>query len=94
MTLRVHRHLDTTAPLVHTCRRCGRPVIYGLAEGVPARADVAPVDQRGEIVAVLAGRQTYTLRRSGLIHRDAGRRADPTLAAPVVAEHGCQGATA
>lgn len=89
MTIRTHRHLETTPPLVHTCRRCGRPVVYGLAEGIPARVDTIPVDQAGEIAAVVAGRQTYTLRRSGLIHRDVRRRSDPTLAGPVLVEHAC-----
>lgn len=89
MTVRAYRHLETTAPLVHACRRCHTPVIYGLAEGVTARADLLPITSAGEIAAVLAGRQTYTVRRSGLIRRDAGRRADPTLASPVLAEHRC-----
>jgi hypothetical protein len=89
VTLRVHRHFETTPPSVVICWRCGRPTIYGLAEGVIARADPAPIDQTGEIRAVLAGRSTYTLRRTGLIERCASRRADPTLASPVVAAHIC-----
>jgi hypothetical protein len=91
VTLRAHRHLETTPPLVHSCKRCARPVLYGLAEGSHARADIAPVSQFGEIAAVLAGRATYTLRRSGLIQRDASRRSDPSLASPVLVQHACPG---
>jgi hypothetical protein len=89
MTVRAHKHFETTPPAVVTCWRCGRPTIYGLAEGLIARADPAPIDQTGEIRAVIAGRATYTLRRTGLIQRDAGRRGDDTLAAPVLAAHDC-----
>jgi hypothetical protein len=89
MTLRAHRHFETTPPAIVRCWRCGRPTIYGLAEGVISRADITPLDPATEIRAIRAGRQTYTLRRTGLIHRDTGRRTDPNLAAPVLAEHCC-----
>lgn len=94
MTLRARPHLETTPALVHACKRCGRPVLYGLAEGLHARADIAPIGQAAEIAAVIAGRSTYTLRRSGLIQRDASRRADPTLAVPVLVAHDCPRRTA
>jgi hypothetical protein len=89
MTVRAFRHLETTRVFVDTCRRCGRTVLFGLAEGVPARVDPLPFDPPAELLAVIAGRQTYTLRLSGLIHRDAGRRSDPTLVGPILAEHRC-----
>jgi hypothetical protein len=89
MTLRAFRHFETTPPLVHRCRRCAQPVIYGLAEGIPARTDVHPIDAAAEAAAVAAGRQTYTLTRPGLVHRDETRRTDPLLASPVLVEHTC-----
>lgn len=89
MIIRAFRHFETTPPLVHRCRRCAQPVIYGLAEGVPARTDVHPIDAAAEVAAVAAGRQTYTLTRLGLVHRDAYRRCDPALASPVVVDHEC-----
>ena len=90
MTIRAFRHLETTSPVVHICPRCHRSIVYGLAEGIPARVDPAPVDTlRDEPWLVLAGRQTYTLTRTGLVHRDAGRRADPDLTGPVLPEHHC-----
>lgn len=91
MTLRATRHLETTVPVVISCSRCLGPVIYGIAEGIPARADAAPLTSLQEIGAVLAGRQTYTLQRAGLVQRDADRRSDPGLAGPVLAEHTCPG---
>lgn len=92
MTGRAYRHFETTAPVVTRCGRCLGPVIYGLAEGIPARVDVAPLPGPAAEAAVLdGGRQTYTLRRSGLVHRDPARRTDPALATPVLAEHACPG---
>jgi hypothetical protein len=85
-----HRqHLTTTPATVQTCPRCHRPVLYGLAEGLPARVDIQPLTPAGERHALRAGRWTYTLTRTGLVHRDADRRADPTLAQPVLAAHDC-----
>jgi len=91
MTLRAFRYLETTAPVVHTCWRCGRPILYGLAEGIPARVDITPISSAVEAAYTAAGRATYTLRRSGLIHRDQSRRSDPSLASPVLAAHQCPG---
>lgn len=94
MTIRAFRHLETTQAFVHTCPRCRATILYGLAEGIPARVDPEPVDQPGEIAAVVAGRQTYTLTRGGLVQRDAGRRSDPSLTGPVLAAHDCLRRTA
>jgi hypothetical protein len=94
MTIRAFRHLETTTPVVLACHGCGAPVVYGLAEGIPARTDPAPLTPWQEIRAVVAGRQTYTLTRAGLVQRDAGRRADPGLTGPVLAEHRCDGRAA
>lgn len=89
MSLRAFRHLETTTPAVHPCRHCRRPVIAGLAEGLPARTDPAPLDPAAEALAVAAGRVTFTLQRAGLVQRDASRRADPTLTGPILAAHDC-----
>jgi hypothetical protein len=89
MTIRTHRHFETTRVHIHACAHCHATVIYGLAEGIPARVDPHPVDAHVELRALTAGRGTYTLTRTGLVHRDACRRRDPALAAPVLAEHDC-----
>lgn len=89
MTVRAFRHFETTLPTVDTCRRCGRPVLFGLAEGLTVRADPVPLTAAAEDQALTAGRQTYTLTRTGLVHRDESRRADPRLSSPVVADHLC-----
>ncbi|AGL13858.1 hypothetical protein [Actinoplanes sp. N902-109] len=89
--IRAHVHLETTAPTVTLCARCRRTVIVGLAEGIPARVDPTPIAPAAEAALAAAGRQTYTLRRTGLIQRDASRRADRSLASPVLAQHQCPG---
>lgn len=89
MSRRIGSAMETSAPILKTCHRCRRLILTGLAEGVHAYVDLIPVSAAGEIAALLSGRETYTLRRSGLIRRDVYRRADPTLAAPVLATHVC-----
>ena len=71
--------------------RCGATVLTGHAEGLFARVDLTPLNRAGEIHALVAGLQTYTLSRTGLVHRDAGRIAGQALAdmGPVLAEHRC-----
>lgn len=86
----MNKHLDTT-PITGTIHAdCGAAVLFGLAEGLTAWVDLTALNQAGEIAAILAGLQTYTLARSGLIHRDAGRIAGTSLRdRPVLAEHQC-----
>lgn len=80
------------------CRRCHAPILTGLDSDVaalPARVDPEPVDQAGELLAVLAGRATYALRRAGLrLELDA--RSSFHMKTPpgngrfdVLAEHAC-----
>jgi hypothetical protein len=94
MTRRIGHSLETSPAIAKPCPRCRRPLLTGLAEGIHAYVDITPLTPAGEIAAVLAGRQTYTLRRTGLIQRDAYRRADPALASPVLAQHDCLRRTA
>lgn len=81
----------TTPVITGTHPRCGAVVLHGHAEGVFARVDLTPLTRAGEIAAICHGLQTYTLTRTGLIHRDAGRIAGTALvdAGPVLAEHAC-----
>lgn len=81
-------HLVTTQTLVDVCRRCRRPTLVGLAEGLRAVVDLVALDPAGERAAILAGRWTYTLAGRELVHRDAGRIAG-TLRGPVLATHEC-----
>jgi hypothetical protein len=89
MSIRAFEHLETTSPVVTTCHRCGSTVLRGLAEGLRALADITPISTATETEHLAAGRATYTLRRTGLIHRDPVRRGDPALAAPILAAHRC-----
>lgn len=84
-----------TGPLITTSvtaaihPRCGATVLTGHAEGLLARVDLTPLNRGGEIHALCAGLQTYTLTRTGLVHRDATRIAGGSLDGPVLAEHRC-----
>jgi hypothetical protein len=89
VTIRAFSHLETSPVVIKACHRCATAIFTGLAEGVHAYVDVTPINTIGEIAVVLDGRQTYTLRRSGLVQRDATRRSDPGLTGPIVAEHRC-----
>src|SRR5688500_14484681 len=83
--------LATTNAKPTTHPRCGAVVLTGHAEGLHARVDLTPLNRAGEIAAICAGLQTYTLTRSGLVHRDTTRIAGTALtgAGPVLAEHRC-----
>lgn len=78
---------------------CGAVVVHGLDAytcGIPTTADPTPLSALGEALALIAGRPTYTLTRTGnrleLDHRTqhhiAGHPAG-TLPADVVAAHQC-----
>lgn len=88
----------TRAATARTCRDCGAPVLAGLDGDVAAvtvRVDPAPLDAAGEALAVLGGRGTYSLRRSGrrfeLDRRDPFHMRTPagTSTYDVCAEHRC-----
>lgn len=87
-------HMISTPIVMTTCRRCGRPILAAHSEGIPARADLDPLDRYGELIALLDGRATYDLqpfglpRRPYLIHRYDWRiQAAPCW--PIVADHKC-----
>lgn len=83
--------LITTTVKVSEHLRCGAPVLTGHAEGLLARVDLTPLNRAGEIHTLVAGLQTYTLSRTGLVHRDADRIGGDSLAdlGPVLPEHRC-----
>jgi hypothetical protein len=82
-------HLATTPVAPLHCHRCGAIVLYGLAEGLPTRVGMTPLDTLGEYQAIRAGLWTYTLTRPGLVHRDASRILGNHLTGPVLADHKC-----
>jgi hypothetical protein len=85
------RHLITTRVTVDIHARCATPVLVGRAEGLLARVDLTALSTAGEIAAICDRLATYTLLRSGLVHRHPGRIADPWMrqAGPVLAQHRC-----
>lgn len=84
-------HLVTTRPRRTTCERCKRVVLDGIADGLPYRADAAPLNTAGELAARLQGRHAYRVINRRLHHRDHHdvandiRRGRP----PVTADHRC-----
>lgn len=81
------------------CQRCGAKTVVGYDAdrvAILAVADPTPLTAIGEVLAIVAGRQTWTLEDRGrleLNYRDAWRiRAHPAEERPsavVLAEHRC-----
>lgn len=90
-TISTSRHLITTTVTPEIHPRCNTLVLTGTAEGLRACVDPTPLNTAGEIAAIVAGLPTYTLLRSGLVHRDPSRIADPWMAqaGPVLPQHAC-----
>lgn len=88
-TIRASRHLITTPVTAAIHARCGALVLTGHAEGLHARVDTAALNTAGEIAAICDRLATYSLTRTGLVHRDPGRIRGGHLRGPVVAEHRC-----
>lgn len=81
-------HLVTTPATAALCR-CGALILTGHAEGLRATVDPHPLTAAGHTAALLAGRWTYRLTRTGLVHLDATRITDPKLRGPTLADHRC-----
>lgn len=88
-------HFVTTEPAAYPCAKCGRLTLVGLDQGVPYRADAAPVAALTELRALQAGLRSFTSTgryvRLQLTRRTAaGIRRDPTRGRPAVyVEHMC-----
>lgn len=71
------------------CGRCRQPLLTGYAEGLRARVDPVAINRAGLIAAILAGRWTYRLTRTGLVHLDQDRIPSTTIRGPMVTTHKC-----
>lgn len=80
-----------STPVVHgVCPRCGAPILRGLAEGYPARVDVRPVGRGAEIGALMTGRESFALCRSGeLVTRDPSRIRGGLVGTGIFLGHRC-----
>ncbi|MEV0608096.1 hypothetical protein AB0I61_17195 [Polymorphospora rubra] len=83
-----HNHLATT-PITIRTHRCGALTATALTQGIHTRVDLTPLNPTGEAHALITGRQTYTLTRTGLVHRDIEHIAGGSLRGPVLADHVC-----
>jgi hypothetical protein len=82
-------HLITTPATIGHCPRCGALVLTGLAEGIRARVDPAPLNRAGHIAAIHARLTTYTLTRTGLVAMDANRIGSQRIRGPTLPQHRC-----
>lgn len=83
------------AASIGLCPRCNIPTLRGLDDeraGLPARADIDPVDEIGEALALIQGRATYDLvgdsRKKELEYRYEWHIRKPRKY-PVLAAHKC-----
>lgn len=81
-------HLISSKAFIDACRRCRRPTLVALSEGLRACVDLIELDVDGELDAILANRETYTLTGGELVYRDPGRIAG-SLTGPVLPQHQC-----
>jgi hypothetical protein len=76
------------------CLRCGAPTLVGLDDHVAARLatiDPQPLDELGELAAILDGRRTYALERDRRIHQRDRWRVGQRLGLDTVhADHRCR----
>lgn len=82
-------HLITTTPSLTACHRCRLPLLAATVGGLDRHIDPQPLQQAGELAALLAGRTTYDLRGELLIRRTRWRIAGGRRDLPVLAEHYC-----
>ncbi|KAB8196232.1 hypothetical protein FH608_005500 [Nonomuraea phyllanthi] len=78
------------------CPRCRALVLAGHNAGILTIVDPAPLDRRNEMLALLAGRNTYDLITEGIPPRlyaewRCSFRINGTRRHPVVAAHPCKG---
>lgn len=68
-----------------TCPRCSSRVLVGVDDiGLDVALDPTPLDQRGEALAVLDGRKTYTVDKPGRRGpRELWRRRAPHIGHPM-----------
>ncbi|MGW4469683.1 hypothetical protein ACWENQ_08420 [Nonomuraea sp. NPDC004354] len=80
--------------MLDTCR-CGALILVCQSEGIPARADAAPLSPEQELAAILDGRMTYDVQPLGLprkpylMYRHSFRIANGKGEWKVVAAHKC-----
>lgn len=83
-------HLASTQAKTTNCPRCLAQILVALDEGLTAKVDPQPLDQQGEIIALLEGRLTYTYTANKhLVHRDPGRIASGQPRGTVHQQHRC-----
>lgn len=78
-------YLITSKARATCCPVCAEPVLLGVSEGLTIRVDPYPVATDIEILAIIAGRQAYTLWAGQLV----ARLGNSVLPGPVLITHRC-----
>lgn len=79
------------------CARCRAAILVGMDRGMPIRADAVPVDQAGEVDAIVAGRLRFQVLGSSvpfLVLRDLDRIRAGWPRGGVYVAHACGGGPA
>lgn len=82
-------HLITTQPHLHTCRKCGKPIMMATVHGTDRKIGTAILSRLGEFEALMAGRVSYLLRHDELVARSPEQIVAPIQPYPVLADHTC-----
>jgi hypothetical protein len=81
-------HLITTSPSVTICSECRREVLAATVGGLDRHVDPVPLNDLGELQAVLRGVRTYELHSEILVRRGVERIRKGSLpSTPVLPEH-------
>jgi hypothetical protein len=81
----VSAYLITSKARAACCPVCQEPVLLGVSEGLTVRVDPYPVAPDIELVAIIAGRQAFTLWAGQLV----ARALNSPLPGPVLITHRC-----
>jgi hypothetical protein len=85
-----YKRFISTRPTPELCPKCGTLLLTGHADGFAFRAELDPVNQAGELSAVLDHQDTYELVAGFIKLRTAVEmQARPADRAPVVVQHRC-----
>ncbi len=78
-------HLVTTEAKARLCPRCAEPILVGVSQGLTVRVDPYPLAAELEVVAIIAGREVYSLHARMLVRR----LGNSAVSGPLLVSHRC-----
>lgn len=82
-------HAISTRPEIGRCHRCERLILAGHDDGMAYRVEVDPINQHGEIAAVIDGIDTFQMIGATLAYRDSERMRHSADDSSVFVTHYC-----